>query len=1654
MTDFFTEQERDLEYFFETPRRVPSPKELARRTVLTGTVAGPEAAQEARRELEETGTSPTQGGILKRAQEGRQSALMADIEALVANQDVPAQEKRELIKQKMDYLDSIRTPSMLELAREKHAIEATANDQNAEAIQMGVAKYFDDIAKRDQIMIQAPALVEWSRNNTGMQLFDFGAAVALPGFAPNVRDVINYASPGFVSAFEGHVMGIGGAVRDYKEYLNSLPTEDREAQIRKLIEGINNNKFFTADNDWVKFDMMQTILDDYHDDGWDVALNNIFQVLDWVPLVGSLTSDALRASSKTLIKGVDKTFADRAKKALSEIKQPLATAEVKAADSAEEVAIDLTKPRGAQKAKKPPPGVPEWKRDGDNTKYFEWLNKDIAEEQVARQLRQALTNDLERKPPKSVATELEKVAPVEARALNQAILADATGETGKAVGATPVQVTSDNILPKMADEPVRPAPDLNDPVDTRIDQLHRDFGLANASDEELAAMEASSDIIMRSLASSSPNAMLSKLQLDYIPGGYVARYHVSDSATHGFSSLKLAEDTAQTFKEYDKATSRILVRQYDTDEYIPVDIAKQKPGFNPNEGEYLVEFDVVDYVSRAAALANVPIFKPNSIVGKAAAWLDKSSVFQDWIVRAGNVAAAAEASKVKILTDLIRPMTKLGDESQRKVIQALDDGDRAEKWWTDEELIDRWRGEKNVSDLIAGYKSVVRHQHEVRNLLNTATRKHLDAEGYKYVHLTGADAENLDNLGKYISRSEVVSDKGEVKRIYDAVSKKVIDVDRTTLDALNIETGANKFMKFRTPVRIGNQYVDFAVLRNGEGMKVNKLPAEVIRDIPGYISRIYDAPYILKVQHKSMRNGNLIENELEAVRMYATKGEALRDAERMNLEAPEGVKYIPTQAQELRADREFANRSSLEYLEYSGQLFTSKRGLEVKGLDGQRRLKSVADSIAAARARAARAGTLDATVDKLITNWEKRYGAKYGVNGQMPMRADDVTRNTQSAADDFDYGEAVAFQRHIMTIAGVDETAWTTAIRNFMVNWADYVSVRWDNSAANKLAEWGYQNRHRNPVNTVKGTTFTSFIIFNPLRQLWLQSQQASVYLGLEHSWKYFAKGEGIRDTSILIHGSIFSGTKQWAKHRKELARAFRMPEDEVERLVQAYNKSGFNASVDTHMYAMLSDLDRQLNTKSLSGRIVEGPWRTFNAARKVARRVGFDAGEKFQLMGAFLSVRNKWIKSNPKKAHLWDQPKNLEDIIGQTRAVSFNMDKTGVMQFQKGALGAVFQFMSHATKATQVLIPDTKYTGKLANKAFTNKEKGRIALQQMALYGMGGFGIHEMFESAMKEAEVEVPPDVMSYVNEGIMGTLMNIAFATATQEDELPTDLEFSKTIAPFSGIMGQGGFVGGGTPAGLIIDALFMSDKDALELISGPSYTIGKRMGDAAKFTSAVIGHAPITEGVAQDVGLILDEWSRQLLPIYGNFMRGRLMDAYGKHMSTTGNLGVQVTEGESLAMTLLGATSRRQRQVSEGLIKLRGLMGNPQEEGLKAALDGEAEQWFKYIRRTLEGVSANPEAADAEALMRTVLLNAEAMQYMLDPDEHRYLFRKVQDRIMNHVTKDGTELQFTKQILSLFNAEVPDVYDPEFRTWIENHAPFEGKEEIINFIEEIK
>lgn len=1609
-------EEQGASYIYDDPSAVIPEEELNRREVLTTVVAGPQVGQAVRQEMITSGQSQTQDRLLQEFKRQQTITLKNKMEEVVVNPEIPTEEKISTIKT-MDEQTKAEGfgPSIIDIAKQNFLATNKANDINAQQLQDGIVDNLHNLAKVDEQIAKLPLMFTFPQD-VANQVVDATVGVLSPWWDQNIKDALNYAVPGFVSPTERLPWplssGAGDLIQRWNDHLNNLSPEEKLNTVRRLAEGIEQNSVYWSENGYAKMELWRTLVQDLDQESQNRVMNNIWGALDYVGL--------------GLIKGTGVVGSKLAKRVIKG----------KAIESTVDTII----------------------KDADLKK----IEKEIV-------------NTGENKPASSVAAVIEQVAPEQARAAQVDAIADPTGRTAAALGATREQITNDGMLPKQPGMPVPITPSLHDINDTIIDI---DLGRSYFTERELAAAEGATDVRIDALVTVSPHVHLHKMETDIIPNGYTANYHIYDSGTRGFSTLKLAERTAKTFKQFSDSSTAIMVKKYDSDEFVPLSEARTGGWYKPKgKNEYAIRLSVTENLTANNALDEVPIFTGNNTVGKLAAWHDKSATFVKWLVNAGNMAVDVKSGKLGAFVRIIKPLTDLKEKDQSKIIRMLDEGDRAKRWWSDTELAAAWQDAPNLQDLIAGYRSVLRHNQSVYTELNKRARSRLAAEGYKHVILPqNIFGDNFSNMAKFVGRHELkttaVDDlhaathsPRDIKKIYDATNKKILDVTPEQLDALHAIEG-NKFMKLHTPAWADKQQFQYMVIRDGKGPKIKELPKNVIRNEPGYISRVYDDPYILKQEKGGMTDG-YFQSRLAAVRMYATEGEMLRDMERLNLEE-EGKKladpkykpkkYLPTRARELQRDMEYASRSSLEYLEDSGMLFTSRRGKEILGVDGARSLKSISNSLEVMRNRAAAANTLEPLIDKLVVNWEKKYGKLFSEDGKMPWDTTSIKNISNDIRKTKAFNEAVAFQRHIKLIAGVDDSVVNHAMRNFMVQFSEYLSTNWNNTWINKLvAEPLVKHRRANPINAVKSAAFTHYIIFNPIRQLALQAQQWNLYLGLDNAIPYFLGG-GIREYGSLVGGTVFRHTKLWGEMRTKFARMAGMSEKEYERLVDGYQKTGLPSSVDHHMYSVVSNLERTHvgDPKSL-GMItqIETPLKLWRNTKKVFRRAGFDAGEHAQLQAGFLAVRNKWMKANPRKAHLWDSPENLAEIGAQTRAVSLNMNEAGTLESQRGLWGLIFQFMSHATKSFQVLIPNTEKAGsllglsKFSNKAFSNAEKARIFATQTVMYGTGAFGVNQLFEKMLEETNTKADPEFIRLVEEGINGSLLNLAFG-AMADEEGSTNLELSTTMATFSGIGGRSQIVGMGNPVGWLINGLFLSDMTLAEAL-GPAVGLGGKISEGLALTGAILGAVPAEELGTPEMTVILDEWARELMPMYNNFVRGRLEDLYDRHVSSSGNIGTEVSDGETWGKFWIGANSRLQREVNRDLIEIRGLMGNPKETALKAELNETGDLLYKYIKRTVENVSE--EKYDYKMALDSIKRNAVVFKAAFEPDEYRYVMNRIRESYIKDMSGDTLENQLLNNLMNI-SGQLPSLFDEDYMTKIHNTPDFENKDRILNWLESMK
>jgi len=910
----------------------------------------------------------------------------------------------------------------------------------------------------------------------------------------------------------------------------------------------------------------------------------------------------------------------------------------------------------------------------------------------------------------------------------------------------------------------------------------------------------------------------------------------------------------------------------------------------------------------------------------------------------------------------------------------------------------------------------------------------------------------------------------KARLFWDAKEGKFKTMTRDDLVAYYDQGG--QVVGLRRPMRHGSTDFRYALYdpKDAGGIGIRELPEVVLRDIPGYITRVYDVTHIVrkKVLARSDDGGPPKEKWIP-IHMASNKV----DADSLKFQLEEAAKAAGEEAPEIKVfrsrelsieEQQYANRTSVDFLYDTGQLFFSSRGEELLGIDGRRQLKSIADSLTTMLHKASESGTLEPLVQKLKGNWEKRFSQLFETDkGQMPWFGK-LVRRGDIPADDAMVSEANALRNHIKILAGIDQPRTLVGAKRLMISWTDYLATAAPNKFTRALSDFTLRNIDRDPFNAVKSLNFIRLIVLNPLRQLILQSRQASVYLGVDHGLKYFMSGNGIRDYFGLLAGTMTRHSKGWSGVRASMAKRMGMSEKEYEQFVDTYLSSGFHDSVDSHLWTQMVALDRnaiESNSKIMDA--IYGSKNIMSDTLKLLRVIGFDAGERFQLIGAYLASRNKFMKTNPKLAKDWAKPEFFSRIVGEARQLAFNMNRAGTLGHQKGILGVMFQFMSHTTKSLQFLLPEDpkifglaipgykKSIGRLANKVISDREKGRIAAIQFGMYGTGGLGLTKIYEEVASEIEnktgVEIPKEVSNIAREGLEGTAFNLVVNGSLVDNQV----EYSKSLSPFGGSapwMIQ-------NPVARMVDWTANTNVPFAEMFLGPAYSFLTRdVVRGVETMNLILGNelTPLDTSIPEKALDVLNVGVRTFVPLYNNLLKARAELAIGRYISLAGNEGIQASSAEILSKAILGIGSVSNRQIGDEYRRLAGVKGLERIPAEFKDIADHSRMVYSITKQYLQEAADHKITPEEmyDALYHQAVLNRE----LLTPQEYDYVYNKRMPELMrSDFSEDSMEMKFVKLIVDTYGEGPTDPFDNMLEK-IKNYQPFAGQEELIKALERFR
>lgn len=580
-------------------------------------------------------------------------------------------------------------------------------------------------------------------------------------------------------------------------------------------------------------------------------------------------------------------------------------------------------------------------------------------------------------------------------------------------------------------------------------------------------------------------------------------------------------------------------------------------------------------------------------------------------------------------------------------------------------------------------------------------------------------------VGRPVPRNTV--NQGAVA--FDPVSDGITSVD--DLDQL-YETGG-ELMRLSSPTSIDGFWTDLVVVRNtpeGGYSRVIRDNDKVLSYRDGYYPVMYDARWFVTMQVKTP-DGRTVNKVVASARDTEERNRAL---EQLRQAHPDAVF-------DARQDRRREQARSNTFDENAYQLATSS-GLSAQRVRGER-LKdagvdlhkagysNLADPLEAVGAQVNQLSqkvSMRPVLDAMRARWMSNYGRHLNLptnphTGQpdFPKNIGEVNGRAETP------GKMVADARSMFN--------YIYSMENGYINWIDegYRTVL--QAGANFLGESGLVKAERvlenasdfSPNGAAKSAAFKLLLAGNPVRQAIIQRAQILTLTPVNP--KYVTTG--LAADLIEINR----------------ARLGLNPTERGQRLWQDVQDAGILEAIRGHDFIRedmlrLADLSAAQKARSAAA-----------APLNFSQKIGFEAAEEDLLMTSWLVFREK-ARAEGKNLN---SQRVQDQILGDTRAYTLNMNRAGDLPYSRNTLGLATQFFSVQHKA---LLQG------FTNRSLSPKERAKVLAYTTALFGAES----TLLIAAVNAAFGEGPPnEIKDTIKDGLLDYTFNKALTLASGEDQM---------------------------------------------------------------------------------------------------------------------------------------------------------------------------------------------------------------------------------------------------------------------------------------------
>lgn len=551
--------------------------------------------------------------------------------------------------------------------------------------------------------------------------------------------------------------------------------------------------------------------------------------------------------------------------------------------------------------------------------------------------------------------------------------------------------------------------------------------------------------------------------------------------------------------------------------------------------------------------------------------------------------------------------------------------------------------------------------------------KTLKNKGYKlYVD----KATDTKLVGKPIPRRSISSGKS----YYDLKTGTKQPAAKTKEELDEFYEKGGTFVRLKEPIEVDGEWIN--IIKSSETSDGGYLRAfndndKVLHYREGYYPVLYDANFY--IQQKFRVDGEDVVKTIASARTrdsaerYVAKLKEQHDGENISFEYVTDARLLRSNTSEAVTEEGYhvAVASGL-----SAQKVRGKRLTDVESDLWKGEYSNLVDPMDAVAAQIQQLSARTSMRDWLETTkrrWNQNYGAKLGFSeDNFPANVSQIEKNTDITWQEL--ADARDLYNYVRSMENGYINTLDDSLKGVMNMFAT-MAGKFDKRAEAAIRELSKNN----PSGEARGAAFKLYLASAPARQLLIQGHQAVQLQAIAP--KYFWAGLG---PDLMRIGQVMRGSKA---------------DPEAMEMWKELQRSGFLQAVDSNTLVRKDMLQLANATWARKGAAAAG------LPLKWSQRIGFDTAEQFVLVTSWLTMRNKAIKAGKTLDR-----RTYDEIAGEARAFTYNMNRSGEMPYNRNSGSVIAQFLS---------VPQKAFLQPFFNTSLTRRERAQLLAWNTTVYGV-----------------------------------------------------------------------------------------------------------------------------------------------------------------------------------------------------------------------------------------------------------------------------------------------------------------------------------------------